>query len=145
MTAHGSTRRRTYSERSHDVATRPPVPVYRCTVCGGLGFKVRVDSLFGYCRSCRWHRTFVVATDPEALRWAQARAIQPDALPGGSGAVASEVGAGGASSVPGQASAPPLPGADPSRPAAGIQRQASGLLPPASAPADPFYPEGTDW
>lgn len=77
MTQHAAMRRRRYSPRRHEVATRGLPPVYRCGVCQHLVFdKVRPDNLFGYCPRCRLHRTFSVATDPEARRWAEMRYAQ---------------------------------------------------------------------
>lgn len=79
MTAHASSRRRSYSERQHAVESRPLPKVYRCTVCQSLAFdRIRLDSLFGWCPTCRLHRHFSIATDLEARRWAQARAAQAD-------------------------------------------------------------------
>ena len=90
-----------------------PEHAFRCIVCGTLKLdRVHPVSLFGYCRTCRWHRTFQVATDPEALRWARARNQQVTAR-SSDGTVA----------------------------AAGV----AGASSPPAAPADPFYPVGTDW
>lgn len=80
MTQHHANSRRRFSERDHVATRAQPVqpdqpPMYRCTVCGSLGFgRVRPDSLFGYCLTCGLHRTFTVATDPDARRWQRIRA-----------------------------------------------------------------------
>ncbi len=77
------TRRRRYSERQHDVETRPLPVVYRCSFCRRLHFgPVRPDSLFGYCKHCHLHRHFYVATDPEARQWAAMRVNPSDAAVG---------------------------------------------------------------